>query len=221
MIRKSLGNFWEKRLQKCEGGVQSWIDWSIWPANVTERYITVYRKGGNPPSPLSAHRDANPLMYGNGRAWPEPTNQSSSSWSLKHAPMGISTNRDPSNCWFRKGARRSESCVLIGFLSRQDGLILPSRDFPLWPRKKSSFRHVINPWHWKQGWLDRYGRINYLLNIWVITFLDRDGWIVAFAFLLTAISNKREFPVVSSRSVKRPKKGPWSITSHLNLTFGQ
>ena len=46
----------------------------------------------------------------------------------------------------------------------------------------------------------------YLLNIWVITFLDRDGWIVAFAFLLTAISNKREFPVVSSRSVKRPKK---------------
>lgn len=121
----------------------------------------------------------------------------------------------------RRGARRSESCVLIGFLSRQDGLILPSRDFPLWPRKKSSFRHEINPWHWKQGWLDRYGRINYLLNIWVITFLDRDGWIVAFAFLLTAISNKREFPVVSSRSVKRPKKGPWSITSHLNLTFGQ
>ena len=175
----------------------------------------------HPPPPPSPHRDANPLMYGNGRAWPEPTNQSSSSWSLKHAPMGISTNRDPSCWWFSKGARRSESCVLIGFLSRQDGLILPSRDFPLWPRKKSSFRHVINPWHWKQGWLDRYGRINYLLNIWVITFLDRDGWIVAFAFLLTAISNKREFPVVSSRSVKRPKKGPWSITSHLNLTFGQ
>ena len=54
--------------------------------------------------------------------------------------------------WFRNGARRSESCVLIGFLSRQDGLILPARDFPLWPRKKSSFGHKINPWNWKQGW---------------------------------------------------------------------
>ena len=48
--------------------------------------------------------------------------------------------------WIRKRARWSESCVLIGYPSRQDGPILPARDFPCWSCKKMfSFGHIINP----------------------------------------------------------------------------
>ena len=40
-----------------------------------------------------------------------------------------------------------ESCVLIGYPSRQDGTSLPARDFPLRSRKKNNyslFRRIIN-----------------------------------------------------------------------------
>ena len=48
--------------------------------------------------------------------------------------------------WIRQQARWSESCVLIGYPSRRDGLVLPAQNFPRWSRKEKVlvFGHIIN-----------------------------------------------------------------------------
>ena len=68
-------------------------------------------------------------------------------------------------------ARWSESCVLIGYPSGQDGPFLPPRDFPRWSCNKSSLvGHVINPL------LTKLTRSRWFYEIWPPSFLWFYHW---------------------------------------------
>ena len=80
----------------------------------------------------------------------------------KRAPGG-SSYRDSTLLydWLRECARWSESCVLIGYPSGQDGPILPAREFPLCSRKSEFFFGVIF-WPYNESFINQACSITHM-----------------------------------------------------------
>ena len=58
-------------------------------------------------------------------------------WKFKHKIAFLAFDNSVCYNYGRERARWSVSFALIGYLSGQDGSILPARDFPLWSREKT------------------------------------------------------------------------------------
>ena len=121
-------------------------------------------------------------------------------WNFKHkiAYLAFVNSVYYKYGWTRERAKWSQSCVLIGYLSGQDGSILPARDFPLWSRERKSslFYYIINP---------------------LLTKLDRSRWLEVYwprSLIFCFFIDLDFFLAINMQ------QWTWPIFNHFGLEFG-